>query len=262
MERFVLVPLGAGGYIPAGRQTMSFLVERGEHRAILDAGSGLARLVEPGVMERLARAPRLDIALSHFHLDHVIGLSYLPGVWSHKPTRILAPRPPLVDGEPEVALDHLLSPPLFPISWREFPGPLALETYDDAGFELLGARVRVRRQRHAGASAAMRFGDRLVYATDTEPDEATIEFARGAETLIHELWLDDDDAAANPAAMRGHSATAAVARIARLAGVRRLIPVHHHPRYDAERVEGLARRLRADFGGEVVVPREGVAIEL
>jgi ribonuclease BN (tRNA processing enzyme) len=262
MERFELVPLGAGGYIPAGRQTMSFLVQHGERCAILDAGSGLARLVEPGVLERLARVPRLDIALTHFHLDHVIGLSYLPGVWSQRPTRVLAPRPPLVDGEPELALDHLLSPPLFPISWREFPGPVTLETYDESGFELLGERVRVRRQRHAGASAAMRFGDRLVYATDTEPDDATIDFARGAGTLIHELWLDDEDAAQNPPAMRGHSATAAVARIARQAGVGRLIPVHHHPRYDAERIERLAERLRADFPGEVVVPREGAAIQI
>lgn len=261
-----LIPLGAGGFFPAGRHTMSFLLRQGDQIALLDAGTGLARLVEPRIAALLRPTERLDIVLSHYHLDHVIGLSYLPGLspapGSHLPVRLLAPSPPLVDGEPETALDHLLSPPLFPVSWREFPGGIELAPYGVAGFELFGRRVRVRRQRHAGGSVAMRFDDALVYATDTEPDDETIAFARGADTLIHEVWMTDEEAPLNPAAMRGHSAVSAVARIASQAGVRRLIPVHHHPRRDAAGVESIADSLRAGFAGEVTVPVEGTAIAL
>ena len=245
---------------------MSFLLRQGEQLALLDAGTGLARLVEPAIAEWLRATERLDIVLSHYHLDHVIGLSYLPGVAptpsSHRPVRLIAPRPPLVDGEPETALDHLLSPPLFPVSWRDFPGGIELVPYGESGFELFGRPVRVRRQRHAGGSVAMRFDDTLVYATDTEPDEETIAFARGADTLIHEVWMTDEEAPQSPPAMRGHSAVSAVARIAKEAGVRRLIPVHHHPRRDAAGVESIAESLRAGFAGEVTVPTEGLAIAL
>ena len=81
-----LVPLGCGGFIPArGRQTMSFLVLEGGAALVLDAGSGLARLLEPQVAARLPEDGPLDIVLTHYHLDHVVGLSYLPGLACHRP---------------------------------------------------------------------------------------------------------------------------------------------------------------------------------
>ncbi|MGD2114802.1 MAG: MBL fold metallo-hydrolase, partial [Acidobacteriota bacterium] len=74
-----LIPLGTNGYIPThGRQTMCFLVRFEDRALLLDAGTGVARLLEPRVRELLEGVEQLDVILSHFHLDHVIGLSYLP----------------------------------------------------------------------------------------------------------------------------------------------------------------------------------------
>ena len=176
--------------------------------------------------------------------------------------RLFAPEPPLVDGDPEVALDRLLSPPLFPISWRQYPGGVELVRYAGDGFRALDCDVRVRRQRHAGGSVGMRFGDSFAYTTDTEADDATIDFVRGVDLLVHEVWMDDAEAAAEPQAMRGHSAAGAVARIATAAGVRRLLPVHHHPRRSAAGVDALIEQLRAGFSGEVLTAVEGQAIGL
>ncbi|MEX0586831.1 MAG: ribonuclease Z, partial [Pirellulales bacterium] len=65
-----LVLLGTTGYHPNSRRHTScfFLPEVG---VVLDAGTGMFH-----VREHLA-TPHLDIFLSHVHLDHVIGLTYL-----------------------------------------------------------------------------------------------------------------------------------------------------------------------------------------
>ena len=81
-----LAALGTAGYLPAaGRQTMSFLLATGTETLLLDAGSGVARLLEPQIARLLPADRRLDVLLSHYHLDHVVGLSYLLGLAADRP---------------------------------------------------------------------------------------------------------------------------------------------------------------------------------
>ena len=91
-----IIPLGTGGYIPTSRRaTASVLVRRGRTALLFDAGTGVARLLQPELAAHLAGVECLNILLSHYHLDHVIGLTWLPKVW-HSNVRILAPSEPLV----------------------------------------------------------------------------------------------------------------------------------------------------------------------
>ena len=72
---------------------MSFLVLVEGHALLLDAGSGVGRLGEEPVARLLEGFDHLDVALTHYHLDHVVGLSYLPGVWRDKSVRLVGPAP-------------------------------------------------------------------------------------------------------------------------------------------------------------------------
>lgn len=255
-----LVPLGTNGYIPShGRQTMCFLLLAEEQALMLDAGTGLGRLVQPEIAALLAPYERLDILLSHYHLDHVIGLSYFPGVWRERPVAIYGPRPPIVDGDPEAAIDRLIGPPLFPIPISGFPSRVEVIPLDGPGVHQIGAfPVRLRRQSHPGGSAGVRIGDLLAYTTDTAADDATADFARGVGLLLHEAWATDAEAGKADPGAHGHSASAGVARVARAAGVARLMPVHHHPARRREEVEALAREIaRQAPEVEVLVPEEG-----
>lgn len=255
-----LVPLGTNGYIPShGRQTMCFLVVGEGEALLLDAGTGLGRLLQPEIAGLLADCPRLEILLTHYHLDHVVGLSYLPGVWRERPVRLHCPAPPLVDGEPENAMARLLSPPFFPIELAQFPSGVEVVPVDGSGEHRIGSlTLRLRRQSHPGGSAGVRVGDLFVYATDTSADEATAELARGVPLLLHEAWATDDEARAADPGGHGHSASAGVARVARAAGVARLMPVHHHPARSEAGVAALAGEIaRQAPGVEVLVPEEG-----
>lgn len=257
-----LVPLGTNGYIPSqGRQTMCFLLLGGDGLALLlDAGTGLARLLEPEIAALLVPCPRLDILLTHYHLDHVVGLSYLPGIWREKPVRLHCPTPPLVDLGPDRALAQLLSPPLFPIPLAEFPSAVEVVPMDGTGAHRVGAlEIRLRRQQHPGGSVGVRVGDLLAYVTDTSADDATAVFVRGVSLLLHEAWASDSEARANDPGGHGHSAAAGVARVARGAEVTRLMPIHHHPARSGREVRELARAIQDQAGNgiEVTVPEEG-----
>jgi ribonuclease BN (tRNA processing enzyme) len=255
-----LVPLGTNGYFPThGRQTMSFLVAAPGAALLLDAGSGVARLTEPAVRRWLDGVERLEILLTHYHLDHVVGLSYLPGVLGSLPVRLHAPVPPLVALGTE-ALDRLLSPPLFPVPLHRWPLPVEVAPYSGTRLEIGPFALALRAQKHPGGSVGVRLGDRLAYVTDTVFDPATAEFARGVGTLLHEVWLDDTEAAAADAS--GHSSAANVAVLARAAGVGRLCPVHHHPKRDPEAIARLVDGMRAAAGCPVELLGEGEPVAL
>ncbi|MFN7941460.1 MAG: MBL fold metallo-hydrolase [Thermoanaerobaculia bacterium] len=257
-----LVPLGTNGYIPTGgRQTMSYLVLTDEAAILLDAGTGVARLFEPEVRAHLVPFARLDVVLTHYHLDHVIGLSFLPGVWRGRPVRIHAPGPPLTEFGPE-ALDKLIEPPLFPLRLHHLPSPVEVVPYGPEGFAIGATKFAVRRQKHPGGSCGLRLDDALAYTTDTVIDPATAEFARGAKLLLHEVWLTDEESAVEDAGRTGHSAAGPVADLAFAAGVGRLFVVHHHPKRPNEDLEPIAESMRGRAGCPVEIPVEGRVYEL
>lgn len=253
------MPLGTNGYIPTGgRHTMSFLVLGAEHALLLDAGTGVARFVEPAVRELLRPYRRLEVLLTHYHLDHVVGLVYLIGTWRDRALRIWGPAPPLSDSTPHEAIGKLLNPPLCGLPLDRFPMPVEIHELRDERAEIAGFDVRLRRQDHPGGSVGVRLGDTLGYVTDTAADEATVDLVRGVDLLMHEVWRTDQEKPDGP----GHSPVGRVAALAREAGVRRLMPVHHFPGRGDDQLRAIATSLAEQSGVECFVGEEGRAIDL
>lgn len=253
-----IIPLGTNGFFPShGRQTMCTLLLDSRQVVVLDAGSGLGRLMESGVRELVAGRERLDIVLSHYHLDHVIGLSYLPAVWPRGRVRIFAPAPPLVQGDPETAFGKLLGPPLFGATVEELSASVEVIPVTGETLEVGDLRLKLRRQAHPGGSVGMRIGDEIGYLTDTVVDEQSADFARDVRLLIHELWLTESEATETPAATTGHSDVDGVGRLAAMAEVEKLMFVHHHPKRSHEELAAIAEDLRRFGAFEVVLPDEG-----
>lgn len=255
-----LIPLGTNGYYPSfERQTMSFLLLAGERALLLDAGTGVGRLSEAAVAERLARCTSLAVVLTHYHLDHVVGLSYLQVGWD-RPVRIYAPQPPLVDGRPEEALERLIAPPFFPRRLTDYPFPVEVVPYSERRFAAAGFDLTVRRQNHPGGSVGVRVDDLLAYCTDTVADPETVELVRGIPTLLHEVWLDTAEGERTDPAVAGHASAPQVARLAADAEVGRLIPVHHHPSRQTADLERIVTELREAGAPDVVLATEGAVL--
>lgn len=235
--------LGGGGWFPAqSRHTACALLRDGENAIVIDAGTGVARFIEHP--ELLSGTTRLDILLTHFHLDHIAGLAYLPSLGLCEQTTIWGPGE-LLYGTPTRELLALVS--------REPFHPVPLEAQDidvrdipPGESELGGVRIAHRRQdRHSAPSLGFRFGDVLTWITDTAYDPGSASFAEGCELLAHEAWFTD----AVPRNRDIHSSARQAAEVAAEASVGQLMLIHLPP--FEQSVEPLLEEAQATVPGAV-----------
>ena len=213
-----LLLLGTTGYHPNDRrQTACMMLP--ELGVVFDAGSAMYR-----VADHLA-TNSLDIFLSHAHLDHVVGLTYMFDVLHKHPLQQVR-----VHGEP-AKLDaigkHLFSEFLFPVA-----PPFEMQPLDSKTTLADGAILTHFPLEHPGGSVGYRIDwpDRsLAYVTDTVATEDAdyVEKIQGVDLLIHECYFDDDQS--EQAKLTGHSCLTPVAQVAAKAEVGRMVLVHINP---------------------------------
>jgi ribonuclease Z len=104
-----------------------------------------------------------------------------------------------------------------------------------------------------------RRGRRVVVTGDTRPCAATIEAARGADLLIHDSTFGDPEQGRAQETL--HSTSREAARVAREAGVARLVLTHLSTRYDRE-FGPLVEQAREEYGGALDVAADGMVIEV
>lgn len=223
-----LLCLGTTGYHPNDlRQTACFMLP--EIGVVLDAGTGMYR-----VREHLVTS-NLDIFLTHAHVDHIMGLTFLIDVLKDRPVS----RANVYGEAPKLAAvqQHLFSELLFPVAppcdFLPLQGPISLPD---------GGRLTYFPVEHPGGSIGYRLdwpGRSMAYVTDTSaaPSAAYIEQIRGVDLLVHECYFADDQTAL--ADLTGHSHITPVAQVARAADVGRLLLVHLNPFINAVDPVGL-----------------------
>ncbi|HEY5386855.1 MAG TPA: MBL fold metallo-hydrolase [Thermoleophilia bacterium] len=258
--------LGTIGWMPSDRrETTCFACRAGDSLFIFDAGTGLRRLREPAQAALLDGARDVHLFLTHYHLDHVCGLAYLPGVLPGRRLVIHAPVAAVNGVDPERAVAGLLRRPYNPRDWDELTD-LSLEPVVAGANDIAGHTVRVRAQHHSDVSVAYRLDDAFVLATDTRPDPATAEFAAGVGLLLHEAWYNVADHHTDqiPAALlpgyAAHSEVGAVAVLAAEADVGRLVPMHLNPLHDEVYYAALQAAARAVFPRTDVLP-DGAVVD-
>jgi ribonuclease Z len=218
-----LICLGTTGYHPSpSRHTACYYLP--ELNLVLDAGTGVFRLTE-----QLLRHPKreLDIVLSHAHLDHVVGLTFLLDVMAVTTLHRIR-----VFGQPD-KLDavekYLFHPLLFPVSASfelialpSLEGRLSLPLCEIEYFPL----------DHPGGSIGMVIhanNKRVAYITDTTPQShpALIESLTGIDLLLHECYFTDKN---EELSLRtGHSWLSAVTNIVELTRPKQTLLIHVNP---------------------------------
>jgi ribonuclease Z len=235
-----LVLLGTGGYYPTSRRHTACLVLP-EMGIVLDAGTGMCQI------GKYLQTDRLDIFLTHAHLDHVAGLTYLVNLL---PPNVLANTTVHGDAAKLAAVrEHLFAEAIFPVAPTfRFAPLLATCPLPDGGtlkhFPLI----------HPGGSIGFRLdwaGHSMGYVTDTTAHVSAdyVHNIRGVDLLAHESYFGED--VDQLPATTGHSSLLNVAEVADAANVGRLVLTHIDPQMENDRAFDLAAARRVFLNIEV-----------
>jgi ribonuclease Z len=237
-----LVLLGTGGYFPTSRRQTACLMLP-EIGVVLDAGSGMCQIGQH------LQTERLDIFLTHAHLDHISGLTYLVNL---VPANVLSRT--TVHGEAvklAAVREHLFAEPIFPVAPQFRWSPL-LDSYALPK----GGMLRHFPLVHPGGSLGFRLewpNHSMAYITDTTANIGAdyVRHVRGVNLLVHEAYFAEDveDFPANT----GHSSLIRVAEVAAAANVGRLVIAHIDPQVENDSVFDMALARRAFANTELVI---------
>lgn len=251
---------GAGTIRYGGDTSCVEVVAHDGARLILDAGSGIRPL---GL--DIGSGERVDILLSHLHMDHVQGLPFFG---------------PLLDPKSEVhiwgpisttqtlrqRLSRYLSPPLFPIRVRDLPN-VHFHDVPPGSFDVGQFHVTADLVSHPGSTLGYRISSNrktLAYIPDHEPAFGDTRFpgepewtsgfglAHEVDVLIHDSQYSDAQYAERIG--WGHTSYTQLAQFARLSEAKRLVTFHHDPTHDDEKLDEYHSALAALVKGIELVP--------
>jgi phosphoribosyl 1,2-cyclic phosphodiesterase len=241
---------------------------------VIDAGTGARNL---GVSLGKNRPDRIDILLTHLHLDHIEGLGFFGPVWDPGcEVHIWGPPSPLRSLREDIA--KYFSPPLFPVHLDDLPSHLVIHDVPEEEWEIGAVRVRAQPVNHPGPTVGYRIEDEgkvLTYISDHEPalgiDLRTVEpdwisgyaLAYGSDVLFHDAQYTEDE---YPGRVGwGHSSIAHMVTFALITKARRLIMFHHDPLHSDAQLEAMLVRAKELWGQDadgVSLSYEGMEIDI
>ncbi|MEO3428549.1 MBL fold metallo-hydrolase [Pelagibius sp. CAU 1746] len=273
-----IVFLGTGcPVVSTERYGPSQLILGAAAKVLVDCGSGVTqRLLAAGTPGRGLDA----LLLTHLHSDHLVDLYQLiVSSWHQGRDRPLPIYGPPGTRRYVEGLMALWEPELSQrIAHEKRPSTEALkiavtEIAADEVFDIAGLRVRVvpvdhQPVRHAFGFVFEEKGERLALSGDTRRCAALIEAARGADLLVHEVFVHREmpvvegvrsaETVANVASY--HTLSDEVGKIAAEAGVKALALTHFVP--PACDRAALLVEVAADFAGPLVLAEDLLRIDL
>lgn len=301
-QSFSITFWGVRGSYPApgaqtsrvGGNTPSISVIAGNHQLILDAGTGAIALGR--AMVEQSHADQMPIVatllFTHTHHDHTQGFPFFTP--THYPsTRLYVFGPKMLHQDLEEVLSRAMLPPVFPIMLDELPCLRVMRNLQESEVIVLNAKesephvvferdtalhespetvsIRVLRS-HAHPQGVFIYrieygGKAMVYATDTEGyvggDQRLIQFARGADLLIHDAQYTEAEYASDamPKQGWGHSTWPMAVAVARAASIKQLALFHHDPLHDDDMLDQLEKQAQSSFACTVLA-REGMTLDL
>ena len=240
---------------------------------IFDAGTGMAALSDE-LCKGLHLLP-ITLFFTHFHLDHIMGLSSFKPFYSRSAEITL-----MADGLREEnwkeTLDRIVTQPVWPlpllkqganVSLKDLPGRQHPSLKKDSGSKLQSKELNLE------VGSMMLYGVKIswcpvwhpqtclsykiemparviVLATDREHgnkryDDLFLEFCHGADILIHDAQYLPEEYSMHRG--WGHSTWEKAVKVAISAGVKQLVLIHSDPARSDDEIDKIVEKARRFF---------------
>ena len=236
------IPVSGPDFVRYGGNTSSYALLIDDLAvAFVDAGTGLAAYRSYGV--RLA--PQVAIFLTHYHWDHIQGLSMLDELWRGAcQIRVYGPE------SPSATLRGAIQPPYFPVAISEAKA-ITCQTMSEP-VEIGDFRFRSFPMHHPQGAIGYRIdGPRRSMAivadheAGTEADAAIRSAVEGVQVLVHDAQYLPSERANHVG--WGHSTYEDALALARHIDAKELILTSHDPRRTDREIDVTMSHVRDEF---------------
>jgi phosphoribosyl 1,2-cyclic phosphodiesterase len=205
---------------------------------VLDAGTGIRGL---GLALGREDAERVNVLLTHLHLDHIQGLMFFTPLFNPN-AEVVIWGPSSPEASLRERIGRYISAPLAPLEVRELPCQLSFRDSPTSDWQIGPARISAASVTHRGPTLAYRVTDgdtSLCYIPDHEPAVGVTlaeldaewlsgyDLAHGASLLLHDCQYTDDEYPGHVG--WGHSAMSDALTFAARTEVERALLFHHDP---------------------------------
>jgi len=250
-----------GGHTPCAS-----LVSSDKDLIVVDAGTGIMRLGEALMKNRVKKFFHIHLVFTHFHIDHVMGLPFFPSLFSRESK--VSFYSPLKPGETQKLLRTLMGGRFFPIPFDKTEAEKKFVEVPLGDFSIGNVRISHIPLNHPQGSFAYRFSEKggsILFATDTEHpekgmDEQLVSFAKETDVFIYDATFTPDEYKKGRKGW-GHSTWRQGTRIAKKAGAGKLYLSHFNPSHSDKKIDNIIRRAREVFP-ETYGAREGSSLSL
>jgi phosphoribosyl 1,2-cyclic phosphodiesterase len=215
---------------------------------VLDAGTGIRNLG----LTLAGAAPRINILLTHLHLDHIQGLMFFAPAFRPQ-TEIVVWGPKSSEASLQDRIARYISAPLSPVEMRELPCEVSFREAPVTEWEIGSARVQAASVTHRGPTLGYRItegGRSLCYIPDHEPGLGAsladlepewisgYDLACRTDLLIHDCQYSDEEYPNHIG--WGHSRLTDSLTFARRVEAGRVLLFHHDPLHSDDYLDAFA----------------------
>lgn len=231
----------------------------GDEAIVFDGGTGIRELG----LKLTSR--RVHLFLTHFHWDHIQGIPFFVPLYS--PANHVTIYSSRFSAPLQAALTGLMAEPYFPVKFESLGAKIDLVELGSSEIQVGGVTVRCFEANHPQGACGYRIesaGKSAVYSPDREHghdrlDQVLVDAARGAGALVVDSQYTPEEYESHQG--WGHSTWPESIRVARAAGVKRLVLFHHDPSHDDETLRTIETQARHEFP-EAYVAKEGWSVEI